>query len=126
MVRDALAREESCGCHLREESQTEDNEALRNDANFSHVSVWEFKGEARFRRCTRNSSSLKMSRRRNEAINNRATFIDNKIKPTSNVIMSTIDLKLVIWRQKNSDSLGDFEPYTLQGYFNRYVFSRDA
>ncbi len=45
MVRDALAREESCGCHLREESQTEDHEALRNDAKFSHVSVWEFKGE---------------------------------------------------------------------------------
>jgi succinate dehydrogenase / fumarate reductase flavoprotein subunit len=45
MVRDALAREESCGCHLREESQTEENEALRNDENYSHVSVWEHKGE---------------------------------------------------------------------------------
>jgi len=45
MVRDALAREESCGCHLREESQTEDHEALRDDEHFSHVSVWEFKGE---------------------------------------------------------------------------------
>lgn len=45
LVRDALAREESCGCHLREESQTEENEAKRDDANFSHVSVWEHKGE---------------------------------------------------------------------------------
>jgi succinate dehydrogenase / fumarate reductase, flavoprotein subunit len=45
MVRDALLREESCGCHLREESQTEENEAKRDDANFSHVSVWEHKGE---------------------------------------------------------------------------------
>ncbi len=45
MVRDALAREESCGCHLREESQTEENEAKRDDVNFSHVSVWEHKGE---------------------------------------------------------------------------------
>ncbi|MBC8207947.1 MAG: FAD-binding protein, partial [Desulfobulbaceae bacterium] len=45
MIRDALAREESCGCHLREESQTEENEALRNDENFSHVSVWEYQGE---------------------------------------------------------------------------------
>lgn len=44
MIRDALAREESCGCHLREESQTEENEALRDDDNFSHVSVWEYKG----------------------------------------------------------------------------------
>ena len=45
MIRDALAREESCGCHLREESQTEENEALRDDDNYSHVSVWEYKGD---------------------------------------------------------------------------------
>lgn len=45
MIRDALAREESCGCHLREESQTEENEAKRDDANYSHVSVWEHIGE---------------------------------------------------------------------------------
>jgi succinate dehydrogenase / fumarate reductase flavoprotein subunit len=45
MIRDALAREESCGCHLREESQTEEHEAKRDDANYSHVSVWEHIGE---------------------------------------------------------------------------------
>ena len=45
MIRDALAREESCGCHLREESQTEENEAKRDDANYSHVSVWEHIGD---------------------------------------------------------------------------------
>jgi succinate dehydrogenase / fumarate reductase, flavoprotein subunit len=45
MISDALAREESCGCHLREESQTEEHEALRDDHNFSHVSVWEFTGD---------------------------------------------------------------------------------
>ena len=45
LVRDALAREESCGCHLREESQTAEHEALRNDANFAHVAVWEYAGE---------------------------------------------------------------------------------
>lgn len=45
MIRDALAREESCGCHLREESQTEENEAKRDDTNFSHVSVWEHIGQ---------------------------------------------------------------------------------
>lgn len=44
VIRDALAREESCGCHLREESQTEENEAKRDDANYSHVSVWEHVG----------------------------------------------------------------------------------
>lgn len=45
MCRDALAREESCGCHLREEYQTEENEAKRNDDDFSFVSVFEYKGE---------------------------------------------------------------------------------
>jgi len=43
MVEDALHREESCGCHLREESQSEDNEALRDDENYSHVAVWEYR-----------------------------------------------------------------------------------
>jgi succinate dehydrogenase / fumarate reductase flavoprotein subunit len=47
MVLDALEREESCGCHLREESQTEDGEAKRDDANYSHVAVWEYQGEGR-------------------------------------------------------------------------------
>jgi succinate dehydrogenase / fumarate reductase flavoprotein subunit len=42
MIRDALGREESCGCHLREESQTEENEAKRDDEKYSHVSVWEY------------------------------------------------------------------------------------
>ncbi|RME15101.1 MAG: fumarate reductase/succinate dehydrogenase flavoprotein subunit, partial [Bdellovibrio sp.] len=40
---DALEREESCGSHFREEYQTPDNEALRNDEKFSHVAAWEFK-----------------------------------------------------------------------------------
>ncbi len=44
MCRDALQRDESCGCHLREEHQTEDGEALRDDANCAHVSVWEYQG----------------------------------------------------------------------------------
>jgi succinate dehydrogenase / fumarate reductase flavoprotein subunit len=45
MVRDALTREESCGGHFREESQTEEGEALRDDENFSFVSAWEWGGE---------------------------------------------------------------------------------
>lgn len=47
MCLDALAREESCGGHFREEHQTPDNEAKRDDANFSHVAAWEFKGESK-------------------------------------------------------------------------------
>ena len=45
MCRDALAREESCGGHFREEHQTDEGEALRHDDKFAHVSVWEHKGE---------------------------------------------------------------------------------
>lgn len=41
---DALRREESCGSHFREESQTPDGEARRNDAGFCFVSAWEYKG----------------------------------------------------------------------------------
>jgi succinate dehydrogenase flavoprotein subunit len=44
MCRDALAREESCGGHFREEYQTGEGEALRNDEEFSHVSCWEYRG----------------------------------------------------------------------------------
>ena len=44
---DALARDESCGCHFREEHQTPDGEALRNDADYCHVAVWEWMGEGR-------------------------------------------------------------------------------
>jgi succinate dehydrogenase / fumarate reductase, flavoprotein subunit len=45
MARDALERKESCGGHFREESQTEENEAKRDDDNFCHAAVWEFTGE---------------------------------------------------------------------------------
>jgi succinate dehydrogenase / fumarate reductase flavoprotein subunit len=44
MCLDALSREESCGGHFREEHQTEDGEALRDDAHFAHVSAWEYTG----------------------------------------------------------------------------------
>ena len=44
MCRDALARDESCGGHFREEHQTPDGEALRNDAEFAAVFAWEFQG----------------------------------------------------------------------------------
>jgi succinate dehydrogenase / fumarate reductase, flavoprotein subunit len=44
MVDDALHREESCGGHFREEHQTEDGEAKRDDANFAYVASWEYIG----------------------------------------------------------------------------------
>ncbi len=48
MCIDALNRNESCGGHFREEYQTEDGEALRDDKNFSYVAAWEYKGESKF------------------------------------------------------------------------------
>lgn len=45
IVTDALHREESCGGHFREEYQTEEGEAKRNDEQFSYVAAWEYKGQ---------------------------------------------------------------------------------
>ncbi len=45
MARDALNREESCGAHFREEYQTPEGEAQRNDEQFSFVAAWEYQGD---------------------------------------------------------------------------------
>jgi succinate dehydrogenase / fumarate reductase flavoprotein subunit len=45
LARDALEREESCGGHFREEHQTEEGEALRDDENYAYVAAWEYTGD---------------------------------------------------------------------------------
>lgn len=45
LAEDALQRKESCGGHFREESQTDENEAKRDDENFAYVAAWEYKGD---------------------------------------------------------------------------------
>lgn len=52
MARDALNRKESCGGHFREEYQTEEGEALRDDENFTHVAAWEFEQPGKWNRHT--------------------------------------------------------------------------
>jgi succinate dehydrogenase / fumarate reductase flavoprotein subunit len=47
MCLDALHRRESCGGHFREEFQTEDGEARRDDENFAYVAAWEYSGDLR-------------------------------------------------------------------------------
>ena len=47
MVVDALHREESCGGHFREEYQTPEGEALRDDEKFAYVAAWEYSGEGK-------------------------------------------------------------------------------
>jgi succinate dehydrogenase / fumarate reductase flavoprotein subunit len=44
-AKDALHRQESCGGHFREEYQTEEGEAQRDDENFAYVAAWEYKGK---------------------------------------------------------------------------------
>ena len=45
MIKDAIEREESCGAHFREEYQTKEGEAERNDEFFSHIAVWQFNSD---------------------------------------------------------------------------------
>jgi len=47
LITDALDRKESCGAHFREEYQTPDGEALRNDDEFAYVAAWEYAGEGK-------------------------------------------------------------------------------
>ena len=47
LCRDARQREESCGGHFREEYQTPEGEALRDDEHFCHVAAWEYAGEGK-------------------------------------------------------------------------------
>lgn len=48
MCMDALNRNESCGGHFREESQTDEGEALRHDDKYMYVAAWEYKGDSNF------------------------------------------------------------------------------
>ena len=50
MLRDALAREESCGAHFREEHQSPEGEALRDDEHFAHIAAWQFQEDTTPRR----------------------------------------------------------------------------
>lgn len=60
MCTDALEREESCGAHFREEHQTEDGEALRNDEDYSYVSAWQYDdGEFKLHKETLNFEFVK-------------------------------------------------------------------
>jgi succinate dehydrogenase / fumarate reductase flavoprotein subunit len=53
MARDALARNESCGAHFRDEFQTADGEAQRNDREYSYVAVWQYNGREQIPVCDR-------------------------------------------------------------------------
>ena len=58
MCLDALERNESCGGHFREEYQTPEGEALRDDEDYCYVAAWEFRGAGSRRCCTRSRSTF--------------------------------------------------------------------
>jgi succinate dehydrogenase / fumarate reductase, flavoprotein subunit len=57
---DALHRTESCGGHFREESQTPDGEAQRDDENFTYVAAWEFQGVGRAAGAAQGAADLRV------------------------------------------------------------------
>lgn len=62
MARDALNRNESCGGHFREEFQTDENEAKRDDEKYNHVSAWEYnKDQAKLHQEKLNFDNVKLS-----------------------------------------------------------------
>jgi succinate dehydrogenase / fumarate reductase, flavoprotein subunit len=66
MTRDALERKESCGGHFREEYQTPDGEAQRDDDNFRHVAAWQYQGEGKdaiFHKETLNFENVSLTQR---------------------------------------------------------------
>ncbi len=66
MTRDALERNESCGGHFREEYQTPDGEAKRDDENYRHVAAWQYQGEGKeeiFHKETLNFENVSLTQR---------------------------------------------------------------
>lgn len=66
MTRDALERNESCGGHFREEYQTPDGEAQRDDENYRHVAAWQYQGEGKeeiFHKETLNFENVSLTQR---------------------------------------------------------------
>ena len=84
MCRDALHREESCGGHFREEHQTPDGEALRDDDNFTYVAAWEYTGGA--------------------PMLHREPLTFQHVRPTQRSYAMRLTLK--IWRQAGPDGAG--------------------
>ncbi len=93
---DALEREESCGGHFREEHQTEEGEALRDDERFCHVAAWEWTGEGR--KPIRHVEPL--------AFEN-----VHLADPELQVSGTAMNLTLHVWRQKSAADKGRFVTY---------------
>ena len=98
MCLDALEREESCGGHFREEYQTAEGEAVRDDERFCHVAAWEYAGEGK--KPIRNVEPL--------AFEN-VPPADPELQVSGNG--KSMNLTLHVWRQKNAADKGRFVTY---------------
>ena len=112
MCRDALQREESCGGHFREEYQTPDGEALRDDEHFAYVAAWEYRGRGPDARAAQGAA------RRSRTSTLAAQRSYKMMRP---------EFTLHVWRQAGPDAPGRVRP--LRGRATsapRHVVPRDA
>ena len=98
MCLDALEREESCGGHFREEHQTAEGEAVRDDERFCHVAAWEHAGDGK----------KPIQQRRAPGVRGRAPA-DPELQMSGNG--KSMTLTLHVWRQKNASDKGRFVTY---------------
>ena len=105
--RDALHRKESCGGHFREEYQTEEGEALRDDEHFAYVAAWEFTGVGERARAAQGAARVRGRPPGDPLVqvSDRET-IDAR---------QTMHITLTVWRQAGPDTPGAFETYDVPG-----------
>ena len=140
---DALHRRESCGGHFREESQTPDGEALRDDEHYSYVAAWEFKGvgqqpelhkEALHVRGSASDAAELQVRRvgirglgLGSGIRDAVGFVARIPSPESQIPSRiSVRLNLRIWRQAGPTAAGRLVDYAAEARLARHVVPRDA
>jgi hypothetical protein len=101
MCRDALAREESCGGHFREEHQYPDGECKRDDVNFAHVAAWEYAGRGQGAGAQHRAPQLR----------------DGQDERPQLQVMSTTTFSVTVrvWRQAGPGQPGRFVEYPASG-----------
>ena len=102
MVLDALQRNESCGGHFREEYQTEDGEALRDDEHFAYVAAWEFKGVGAEARAAQGAARVRVRPPVDP-------FVQVEGTPMTD---NTMRITLTVWRQTGPDARARSRPTT--------------
>ena len=117
LVLDALHRNERCGGHFREEYQTEDGEALRDDENFAYVAAWEFTGVG-------NEPELHKEAARVRVRPPVDPFV--QVTTESSVSEQTMHITLTAWRQAGPDAAGRVRDLRRARREPRHVVPRDA